>query len=63
MLEQITGRVNQIRAEIENFDSDYDREKLQERLAAGLTASQSSRPEPRLRLSSRAQAPHRRCSA
>ena len=31
--EQITGRVNQIRAEIENSDSDYDREKLQERLA------------------------------
>ena len=31
--EQITGRVNQIRSEIENSDSDYDREKLQERLA------------------------------
>ncbi|VTR78992.1 MULTISPECIES: chaperonin GroEL [Cellulomonas] len=31
--EQIAGRVNQIRAEIENSDSDYDREKLQERLA------------------------------
>ncbi|MBZ8176509.1 chaperonin GroEL [Corynebacterium poyangense] len=31
--EQIEGRVNQIRAEIENSDSDYDREKLQERLA------------------------------
>ena len=31
--EQITGRVNQIKAEIENSDSDYDREKLQERLA------------------------------
>ncbi|MFD1825732.1 MULTISPECIES: chaperonin GroEL [Mumia] len=31
--DQITGRVNQIRAEIENSDSDYDREKLQERLA------------------------------
>ncbi|MFF1530470.1 chaperonin GroEL [Cellulomonas sp. NPDC058312] len=30
---QIQGRVNQIRAEIENSDSDYDREKLQERLA------------------------------
>ena len=29
----INGRVNQIRAEIENTDSDYDREKLQERLA------------------------------
>jgi chaperonin GroEL len=31
--EQIKGRVTQIRAEIENSDSDYDREKLQERLA------------------------------
>ena len=31
--EQIKGRVNQIRAEIEKSDSDYDREKLQERLA------------------------------
>jgi chaperonin GroEL len=31
--EQINGRVNQIRAEIEKSDSDYDREKLQERLA------------------------------
>ncbi|WP_326826163.1 chaperonin GroEL [Streptosporangium sp. NBC_01756] len=31
--EQIAGRVNQIRAEIDNTDSDYDREKLQERLA------------------------------
>ncbi|MCF8540829.1 MAG: chaperonin GroEL [Aurantimicrobium sp.] len=29
----IAGRVSQIRAEIENTDSDYDREKLQERLA------------------------------
>jgi len=29
----ISGRVNQIRAEIEKSDSDYDREKLQERLA------------------------------
>ncbi|CAB1022463.1 chaperonin GroL [Corynebacterium diphtheriae] len=30
---QIDGRVNQIRTEIENSDSEYDREKLQERLA------------------------------
>jgi chaperonin GroEL len=29
----IQGRINQIKAEIENTDSDYDREKLQERLA------------------------------
>jgi chaperonin GroEL len=31
--DDITGRVNQIKAEIERSDSDYDREKLQERLA------------------------------
>ena len=31
--DQISGRVNQIRTEIDNTDSDYDREKLQERLA------------------------------
>ncbi len=31
--DQIKGRVNQIRAEIDKSDSDYDREKLQERLA------------------------------
>jgi chaperonin GroEL len=31
--EQIAGRVRQIRSEIEATDSDYDREKLQERLA------------------------------
>jgi chaperonin GroEL len=30
---EITGRVNQIKAQIENTTSDYDREKLQERLA------------------------------
>ena len=29
----IEGRVEQIRREIENTDSDYDREKLQERVA------------------------------
>jgi chaperonin GroEL len=29
----IKGRINQIKAEIENTDSDWDREKLQERLA------------------------------
>ncbi len=31
--EEITGRVNQIKAQIESTTSDYDREKLQERLA------------------------------
>jgi chaperonin GroEL len=31
--EDITGRVNQIKAQLENTTSDYDKEKLQERLA------------------------------
>src|SRR5207247_7539903 len=31
--DDITGRINQIKGEIEKTDSDYDREKLQERLA------------------------------
>ncbi len=31
--EEIQGRINQIKSEIEKTDSDYDREKLQERLA------------------------------
>jgi chaperonin GroEL len=31
--DDVTGRVNQIKAEIDNTDSDWDREKLQERLA------------------------------
>ncbi|HLM78391.1 MAG TPA: chaperonin GroEL [Rubrobacteraceae bacterium] len=31
--ERIKGRINQIKAEIETTDSDFDREKLQERLA------------------------------
>jgi chaperonin GroEL len=31
--DDLKGRINQIKAEIENTDSDYDREKLQERLA------------------------------
>jgi chaperonin GroEL len=31
--EDVTGRINQIKTEIDNTDSDYDREKLQERLA------------------------------
>jgi len=32
-VDAIKGRINQIKAEIENTDSDFDREKLQERLA------------------------------
>src|ERR1043166_7269733 len=31
--DEVQGRINQIKSEIENTDSDYDREKLQERLA------------------------------
>ncbi|HEX9314305.1 MAG TPA: TCP-1/cpn60 chaperonin family protein, partial [Actinomycetota bacterium] len=31
--DRVKGRVNQIRAELDKSDSDYDREKLQERLA------------------------------
>jgi chaperonin GroEL len=31
--EEVKGRINQIKSEIEKTDSDYDREKLQERLA------------------------------
>ena len=31
--DDIKGRINQIKTEVENTDSDYDREKLQERLA------------------------------
>jgi chaperonin GroEL len=31
--DEVQGRINQIKNEIENTDSDYDREKLQERLA------------------------------
>ena len=31
--DEVAGRISQIKAEIENTDSDYDREKLQERLA------------------------------
>jgi chaperonin GroEL len=31
--DEVTGRINQIKAEIEASDSDWDREKLQERLA------------------------------
>ncbi|MBW3650171.1 MAG: chaperonin GroEL [Actinobacteria bacterium] len=31
--DEIKGRINQIRSEIEHTDSDYDKEKLQERLA------------------------------
>jgi chaperonin GroEL len=31
--EEVKGRINQIKAEIENTDSDWDKEKLQERLA------------------------------
>jgi chaperonin GroEL len=47
----IDGRVKQIRVQIEDTTSDYDREKLQERLAklvGGVAWSRSARP-PRSR--------------
>jgi chaperonin GroEL len=47
----IQGRVNQIRRQIEETTSDYEREKLQERLAklAGGVPSSMSAPRPRPR--------------
>src|SRR5207237_621788 len=50
--DQIAGRVNQIRAEIEKSDSDYDKEKLQERLAkvAGGVAAINARAAARVEL-------------
>ena len=57
--EDIKGRINQIKAEIDKTDSDYDREKLQERLARLAGASPSSRSAPRPRSSSRKEAPDR----
>ena len=49
--EAIKGRINQIKAEIENTDSDFDREKPQERLAklAGGVAVVTSALPPRPR--------------
>src|SRR3712207_4511489 len=42
--DQIQGRVNQIRAEIDKSDSDYDREKLQERLAKLAGGAEKTHP-------------------
>ncbi len=56
---EIAGRVNQIRTEIDNTDSDYDREKLQERLAklaGGVAVIKARRDGGRAQ---GAQAPHR----
>jgi len=41
--DKIKGRIAEIRAQIENTTSDYDKEKLQERLAKLVVASPSSR--------------------
>ena len=49
----IKGRIKQLKQEIENTDSDFDREKLQERLAKLPAASRSSRSVPRPRSRSR----------
>ena len=52
-LDKIKARINQLKAEIENTDSDFDREKLQERLAklAGGVAviKVGAPPRPRLK--------------
>ena len=48
----IEGRIKQIRAQIEETTSDYDREKLQERLAklvGGVAVDQASARRPRSR--------------
>ncbi len=62
--DQIAGRVNQIRAEIDSSDSDYDREKLQERLAklAGGVAVIKAGAATEVELKE-PQAPHRGCGA
>jgi len=49
--ENITARINQIKKQIEETDSDYDREKLQERLPSWPAAWRSSRSGPRPRRS------------
>jgi len=51
--DDVKGRISQIKREIEETDSDWDREKLQERLAKLAGASQSSRWARRPRSSSR----------
>jgi chaperonin GroEL len=51
--DQIAGRVNQIRAEIEKSDSDYDREKLRSGWPSWPAASRSSRSARPPRSSSR----------
>jgi chaperonin GroEL len=47
--DEVKGRINQIKAEIDKTDSDWDREKLQERLAklAGGVAVVKVGPPPR----------------
>jgi len=42
---EVEGRVKEIRAQVEKTTSDYDREKLQERLAKLVAALPSSRSE------------------
>ena len=59
--EEVKGRIAQIKREIENTDSDWDREKLQERLAklAGGVAVVQGRRSHRDRVEGE-EAPHRR---
>ena len=43
----ISGRIKQLRAQIDETTSDYDREKLQERLAASPSSKLARLPRPR----------------
>src|ERR687889_526391 len=52
----IKGRINQIKAEIENTDSDFDREKLQERLAKLGAATETEMKEKKHRVEDALQA-------
>ena len=57
----IKGRISQIKTEIDNTDSDYDREKLQERLASCRVVLRFSKLVQRPKSNLRKEAPHRRC--
>jgi chaperonin GroEL (HSP60 family) len=48
--EKIKARQSEIRAQIENTTSDYDREKLQERLARSLSRQGGPSPPKRRKL-------------
>src|SRR6185295_2991372 len=56
--EAIKGRIKQLKAEVENTDSDFDREKLQERLAklSGGAATETEMKEKKHRVEDALQA-------